>query len=654
MILQSTSSLSRHSEHLRSTSTSTLVKNDKGRQSVEPLAGPTLKGHGPSHDRLRFLGFTLHLVLILVHLALLVTWRVHAEHNIIFAVRLQGIVSFLVTALATAVGTLYLSLLVYITQKFALQRTLQFGRTLTAAHDNVTAWIGLGSGLETLFDQIAVPSSAMSILLIVGYLLNISVLHVTIPALFSVQTFNISSPTTITTEGLPQSSTILEGDGCVGLPDVLQFLPWTNQVPTLGLINGSLYEVLEVNDGQGSVSVPGVGFNITCNSLAATNTGAMNVTSNSSNSLLGGLETLQWEIKLDIPPSTSWFFQLLDTAPNITRFVHDISSLDDYIVFYSTTPVVDSNGVVGVPTTLNPPMTNVSELYFLQCFKTRVPQTSQVDCRSRESVSLAPDIRKEWAVWRQTNSSSVAQNSTESDPDMTKGNCWSTLLDMYSSDTSPILSNIPYSLDIARDIFAPTFLSLADVYLMDQLGLHFTFEATPQEKATQIALHDIENALSSLVASILWTVGHIHSGQFEEIFEQSSAQLLGDSYSVPVLATGTAIVDVPNPASRLDLSILAIAFGLAASICLFLLAVPHLHPGSTEGMKTLVDGTGLLHIIWLLRKYPELEELFPDVGEPTKQNLRAAGMVDMGVGIRDSEENATRRGPTSKANLYTT
>ncbi|KAF7328417.1 hypothetical protein MVEN_02557600 [Mycena venus] len=650
MTLQPTSSLSRHSEHVRSNSTSTLLQNDKGIQSAELLAGPTLKRDSPSDDRLRFLGFALHLVLVLVHLALLVTWHVHAEHNIIFAVRLQGIVSFSVTVLATAVGTLYLSLLVYITQKFALQRILRFGRTLTAAHDNATAWSGLGSGLETLFDQIAVPSSAISILLIVGYLLNISVLHVTIPALFSVQTFNISSPTPVNTQGLPQSTSKLDGDGCVAFTGVLQFLPFTNQAPTLGLVNGSLYEVLNVNDGQGSVSVPGVGFNITCGSLAATNTRVMNVTSNSSEPGLR-FDTLNWEINLNIPPSTSWSFQLLDTAPNITRFVYDVSSLsgEDYIVLYSTTPVVDSNGAVGTGTTLNPPMANVSELYFLQCFKTRVPQTSQVDCRSRESVSLAPDIRKEWAVWRQENSSSVAQNSTESDPDMTKGNCWSTLLDMYSSETSPISSNIPYSLDLLRDIADPAFLSLADVYLMDQLGLYLTFEATPQEKSTPIALYDIENALSSLVASIFWTVGHIHSGRFEQIFDHSVVQLpevlFHDSDAtdqLTVLTTGSVIVDVPIPASRLDLSILAIAFGFAASICLFLLALPHLHPGSTVGMETLVDGTGILHIIWLLRKHPEVEELFPDIGEPTKQNLRAAGMVGMGVGMRDSEENTTK------------
>ncbi|KAJ7894917.1 hypothetical protein B0H14DRAFT_3640700 [Mycena olivaceomarginata] len=526
MILKSTSS--QHSKHLRSSSTSTLLENDKDNQSIKLAVGPSVKGDGPSHDRLRVLGFALHLVLVLVHVVLLVIWRVHAEHNIIFAVRLQGIVSFLVTALATTVGTLYLSLLVYITQKFALQRNLQFGRTLTAAHDNATAWIGLGSGLETLFDQIAVPSSSISILLIVGYLLDVSVLHITIPALFSVQAFNISSPQIINTQGFPQ----------LNIP--------------LGV--GALYEVLDVNDGQGLVSVPGVGFNITCNSIATNDTVKKNLTIDSQ--LNPGLEynTSVWEI---IFPD---IFTLFDTAPN--------------------------------------------------CFNTRVPQTVEVDCRSRESVSLAPDIRKESAVWRQANSSLMAQNFTVNDHDMTKGHCWSALLNIYYSHNNPndnnpddysLLSEVHYNLNP----YDNAFLSLADVqvksgllfvYLMEQLGLYVTYDGIPQEQPTQIALHDIENALSSLVASTLWTA---HSQKLQ------------------------------------------ITSGLVASFCLSLLALPHLHPDSTEGMKTLVGGTGILHIIWLLRTHPEVGELFPDVGEPTNQNLRAAGMVGIGVGTRDSEENAT-------------
>lgn len=40
-----------------------------------------------------------------------------------------------------------------------------------------------------------------------------------------------------------------------------------------------------------------------------------------------------------------------------------------------------------------------------------------------------------------------------------------------------------------------------------------------------------------------------------------------------------------------------------------------------------LDGTGILHAIWLYRNQPELETLLEQVEHPTDENLRAAGMV---------------------------
>ncbi|KAF7333175.1 hypothetical protein MVEN_02383300 [Mycena venus] len=43
--------------------------------------------------------------------------------------------------------------------------------------------------------------------------------------------------------------------------------------------------------------------------------------------------------------------------------------------------------------------------------------------------------------------------------------------------------------------------------------------------------------------------------------------------------------------------------------------------------QSSIDGTGLLHAIWLYRNHPELEDLLEQVEHPTKDNLRDAGMV---------------------------
>jgi hypothetical protein len=41
----------------------------------------------------------------------------------------------------------------------------------------------------------------------------------------------------------------------------------------------------------------------------------------------------------------------------------------------------------------------------------------------------------------------------------------------------------------------------------------------------------------------------------------------------------------------------------------------------------LVDGTGLVHAMWLYRNHPELETLMDHVDHPTDENLREARMV---------------------------
>jgi hypothetical protein len=46
-----------------------------------------------------------------------------------------------------------------------------------------------------------------------------------------------------------------------------------------------------------------------------------------------------------------------------------------------------------------------------------------------------------------------------------------------------------------------------------------------------------------------------------------------------------------------------------------------------EEQDLAIDGTGLLHAIWLYRNHPELEPFLEQVAHPTDCNLRHAGMV---------------------------
>lgn len=63
------------------------------------------------------------------------------------------------------------------------------------------------------------------------------------------------------------------------------------------------------------------------------------------------------------------------------------------------------------------------------------------------------------------------------------------------------------------------------------------------------------------------------------------------------------------------------------SILLLLLSLPSSVFHGDQGAEILVEGTGLLHSMWLYRNHPELETLLEQVANPTHDNLRAAGMV---------------------------
>jgi hypothetical protein len=73
----------------------------------------------------------------------------------------------------------------------------------------------------------------------------------------------------------------------------LASLPWIGETEMLGLANGSLYEVLDVDSGQGLTKVNAKGFNITCGYLSGVHTGMGNSTD------VNRVKATSWEIVLD-------------------------------------------------------------------------------------------------------------------------------------------------------------------------------------------------------------------------------------------------------------------------------------------------------------------------------------------------------------------
>ena len=101
----------------------------------------------------------------------------------------------------------YTILLVVTTQRLALCGILLRRQTLTATHDESTAWIGLGSALLVLWKQTRIAASVVGTSLITIYLVGISVLHISTPSLFNLQVFDQPNGTKISTRiGMPKIS----------------------------------------------------------------------------------------------------------------------------------------------------------------------------------------------------------------------------------------------------------------------------------------------------------------------------------------------------------------------------------------------------------------------------------------------------------------
>ena len=77
-------------------------------------------------------------------------------------------------------------MLLYCTQQLALRRNLNQKQNLTAAHDKSTAWLGLGSAVPVLFNQIRTPADIFGTTCILLYLGGLFVLGITMPILFTV------------------------------------------------------------------------------------------------------------------------------------------------------------------------------------------------------------------------------------------------------------------------------------------------------------------------------------------------------------------------------------------------------------------------------------------------------------------------------------
>jgi len=102
-------------------------------------------------------------------------------------------------------------------------------------------------------------------------------------------------------------------------------------------------------------------------------------------------------------------------------------------------------------------------------------------------------------------------------------------------------------------------------------------------------------------------------------------QAAGTSVGLPVLH-GSALVT--RTEMRLNINLFSLTLGFVTSLVLLITTAVLIKPFS-DGSPVGVGTTGILPNMWMAYRHPQLRSLFLQVVEPTTDNLRAIGMVEM-------------------------
>ncbi|KAJ7613443.1 hypothetical protein FB45DRAFT_1065037 [Roridomyces roridus] len=562
----------------------TLLGNPAGSSPL--LQSPPCRG---------ILLLSLHVALVAIQLVLLFVWHQGWEHRIVFSVNHELRVAQLVKGILTTFITLYSALLVFLMQSLALRRDLHKNQLLTATHDNAVAWSSLGSAIVRLWQQRALPASTVGVLCALTYLAGISVLHTAFPGVAAPQSLFVNQSMPISTQSLPvfDLSGVYQNNSQNFLNAAeqyaggsLSFLPFLTPRNTLGLHGATLYDVLAPNAGTGPVRVNATGFNISCGYIPAT---AFNATAQSIN--VGGLD---------------YFLEMSDenviaTVP-LSMNATSALTFPSPAVFYTSIPVLDSSNNAA-------PWINLTRtcLQVFRCSLTLVEQTVLVDAQSRNLTSFAFEMpkEKETSTWVPF-SGRLNNLSSAGFANGARG-----FLDIWEAwYTSMPETQAPFTMN------SISMSTVADIVLLQQLGL-YPFNNTLRNA---VYLHEVENQLAKIVASMFWTLGHVPP--------PSAYTPSGNAkpFNVSLLA-GQAVVSQAVIEDRLDVNIISILECLGASLVLLGLSFRFSRMERRDARVMKINTLDVLQTIWLYRHHPKLIASLEQVQYPTDLAVRRSGML---------------------------
>lgn len=570
---------------------STVEQRDSEKHSERSLTQRLLQ-----HRPLQIVCGILHVSLVCIHVALILIANHKLEQRIMFDVRRSVAASTSLTVILQAFGTAYTVGMVFTMQQLAISHKLSGSTTLTETHDVNTAWLGLGSALLTLRRQLTRPAALYSTLIAVIYLSGIATLHITTPALFSIQTTSLQTPTDVKTFGMANYTAVnkqdceyTQGMGPSWYGPLTALSPITSvsqHANFSGLVNGTLYDILDDNMGQGQISVNATYFNVTCGTLSDdtfltsfdSKTGYSVFDAINYNFTVSGRPLLPGDLTI-LPILLSRPVFVILTTASFMDSQKNVSGT--YPVNYATAPWLPVTSVQRLACTFQPVRTKVTVDVKTKLLQGRAPvQTYSV---FRTTAADGPSSQSECdpVSGLQTLASLAMKQSVPASPTWT---------DPYNMDCGTFCKENEYS------------VSVQEQYLMENLGFPAPFSSTGSNAT--FLLHDLENAMSNMFATLFWS--DVNMGAAGSSTDRREQRL--------------STVKISQPKVRVVASMTPLQIGLAASLVLLTTAAPFfLSPLRTPSK---VDTLGILQVLWLLR-----EDAVANVVDPTTENLRAAGMV---------------------------
>ncbi|KAJ7580791.1 hypothetical protein C8J56DRAFT_1029836 [Mycena floridula] len=635
-------------ESLDSSTTLPLKKTGKAafRERLKRIPKSTIVSHT--------LLYGLHVLLIFMHIVLLIVNHYGIAGSVKVKLgRATTILSISLSIGSQAFAIVYLTILLYITQKLSLRRILYSrAKTITGVHDRQSAWIGLGSAINSCWNQLSISASVWGVGIITVYLVLMAGLKITTPSLlglasvpqnyltdvnstlndpFLLESLQVSPPASV----YGGSHTIrrdvefelerYHSDGPLASPSVARLLHKLKSRDSSfgsGLLENMVYDVLKNNSGVGIVKVNSHTMNVSCVALSVS----------------------QYQSSItEIRPGDYVSFEhggstLPLMAPNVLKLSTDFMNYQ--LVLWTSFNVVDSMKKPAPWIRLNPPMNpfdpghfynfsnssttplnsvsihalnmsviysfNVSWVSTLSCSLTI--SNSRIPVSAETGLPLQSPERKTSSTWRHVDIQDVADYQQ-------LPRLWLFLMTYRTSDvniSNPCDALIDSGLDgkIFGYLNIPACLSQAESSILDatlpspvtnQSWKILSSDNIPPLKMKTVSLHELENAIEDYTAKLFWSTLYLSD--------------LTNTSQVPVFMTETV--------SELQINLLPsqVITGLVLSIFLLIVAPSLVGWNPNERYKASVDNLGVLEILWL-----DGSREIADVEDPSTGNLRRAGM----------------------------